>query len=198
MEDLEAAERVKGLRTRCKKQMDKLFEDLGGDSGQLLADLALARPAVRGLMELTARFQEDYAREKARRGILDFSDLEHLALRLLTQDGDGGPGPLARYWSGRFAEVMVDEYQDTNQVQNAIFTAVSDGGRKLFMVGDVKQSIYRFRLADPTIFLDKYRRFKPWDQAAEGRSGQWCSPATSVPGRRSWRNQRPLPKYYVN
>mgnify|MGYP002797650490 CR=1 FL=1 len=168
VEDLEAAERVKGLRTRCKKQMDKLFEDLGGDSGQLLADLALARPAVRGLMELTARFQEDYAREKARRGVLDFSDLEHLALRLLTQDGDGGPGPLARYWSGRFAEVMVDEYQDTNQVQNAIFTAVSDGGRKLFMVGDVKQSIYRFRLADPTIFLDKYRRFKPWDQAAEG------------------------------
>ena len=62
----------------------------------------------------------------------------------------------------------MDEYQDTNQVQNAIFTAVSDGGRKLFMVGDVKQSIYRFRLADPTIFLDKYRRFKPWDQAAEG------------------------------
>ena len=168
VEDLEAAERVKGLRTRCKKQMDKLFEDLGGDSGQLLADLALARPAVQGLMELTARFQEDYAREKARRGVLDFSDLEHLALRLLTQDGDGGPGPLARYWSGRFAEVMVDEYQDTNQVQNAIFTAVSDGGRKLFMVGDVKQSIYRFRLADPTIFLDKYRRFKPWDQAAEG------------------------------
>lgn len=92
VEDLEAAERVKGLRTRCKKQMDKLFEDLGGDSGQLLADLALARPAVRGLMELTARFQEDYAREKARRGVLDFSDLEHLALRLLTQDGDGGPG----------------------------------------------------------------------------------------------------------
>ena len=61
VEDLEAAERVKGLRTRCKKQMDKLIEDLGGDSGQLLADLALARPAVRGLMELTARFQEDYA-----------------------------------------------------------------------------------------------------------------------------------------
>ena len=93
VEDLEAAERVKGLRTRCKKQMDKLFEDLGGDSGQLLADLALARPAVRGLMELTARFQEDYAREKARRGILDFSDLEHLALRLLTQDGPAPPPP---------------------------------------------------------------------------------------------------------
>ena len=193
VEDLEAAERVKGLRTRCKKQMDKLFEDLGGDSGQLLADLALARPAVRGLMELTARFQEDYAREKARRGVLDFSDLEHLALRLLTQDGDGGPGPLARYWSGRFAEVMVDEYQDTNQVQNAIFTAVSDGGRKLFMVGDVKQSIYRFRLADPTIFLDKYRRFKPWGPGGGGGGADsGCSPATSVPGRRSWRERNDL------
>ena len=82
----------------------------------------------------------------------------------------------------------MDEYQDTNQVQNAIFTAVSDGGRKLFMVGDVKQSIYRFRLADPTIFLDKYRRFHDLGtRRRRGRSGQWCSPGTSVPGRRSWR-----------
>ena len=63
---------------------------------------------------------------------------------------------------------MVDEYQDTNQVQNAIFSAVSDGGRKLFQVGDVKQSIYRFRLADPTIFLGKYRSFPDGDEAAEG------------------------------
>ena len=195
VEDLEAAERVKGLRTRCKKQMDKLFEDLGGDSGQLLADLALARPAVRGLMELTARFQEDYAREKARRGMLDFSDLEHLALRLLTQDGDGGPSPLARYWSGRFAEVMVDEYQDTNQVQNAIFTAVSDGGRKLFMVGDVKQSIYRFRLADPTIFLDKYRRFKPCGPGGGGGGADsGAHPELPFPAGGAGGSQRPASK----
>ena len=63
---------------------------------------------------------------------------------------------------------MVDEYQDTNQVQNAIFTAISRNGRTLFEVGDVKQSIYRFRLADPTIFLDKYRRFASGDEAKEG------------------------------
>ncbi len=63
---------------------------------------------------------------------------------------------------------MVDEYQDTNQVQNAIFSALSRGGRNLFLVGDVKQSIYRFRLADPTIFLTKYRAFKPSAEAAEG------------------------------
>ena len=64
----------------------------------------------------------------------------------------------------------MDEYQDTNQVQNAIFYAISDGGRKLFQVGDVKQSIYRFRLADPSIFLDKYRRFPDGDRAAEGEA----------------------------
>ena len=74
--------------------------------------------------------------------MLDFSDLEHFAVQLLLDPETGRPTPLAASWSARFAEVMVDEYQDTNQVQNAIFTAVSDGGRTLFQVGDVKQSIY--------------------------------------------------------
>ena len=81
----------------------------------------------------------------------------------------GRPTPLAASWSARFAEVMVDEYQDTNQVQNAIFFAISHQGRTLFQVGDVKQSIYRFRLADPTIFLDKYHRFP---DGANARPGQ--------------------------
>ena len=119
-------------------------------------------------MDLVGTFQGAYQAEKARRGLLDFSDLEHFAVRLLTDPETGEPTPLARSWSARYAEVMVDEYQDTNQVQNAIFSAVSDGGRKLFQVGDVKQSIYRFRLADPTIFLGKYRSFPDGDEAAEG------------------------------
>ena len=110
-------------------------------------------------MDLVGTFQGAYQAEKARRGLLDFSDLEHFAVRLLTHPETGEATQLARIWSARYAEVMVDEYQDTNQVQNAIFSAVSDGGRKLFQVGDVKQSIYRFRLADPTIFLKKYRSF---------------------------------------
>ena len=67
---------------------------------------------------------------------MDFSDLEHFAAKLLQKDGE--PTQLAQSWSERLAEVMVDEYQDTNQVQNAIFTAVSQQGRKLFLVGDVK------------------------------------------------------------
>ena len=76
---------------------------------------------------------------------------------------------LFRSVGSRYREVMVDEYQDTNEVQNCIFTAVSHGGRTLFTVGDVKQSIYRFRLADPSIFLEKYRQFPDAAEAEEGQ-----------------------------
>ena len=162
-----AALRVKALRDGVKERFQKLSEWFDGDSREQLAALEDSRPAVQGLMDLVGAFQRSYQAEKARRGVLDFSDLEHFAVQLLTGQ-DGAPTELAQAWSARFAEVMVDEYQDTNQVQNAIFTAVSGGGRKLFQVGDVKQSIYRFRLADPTIFLDKYRRFPKGDEAAEG------------------------------
>ena len=162
-----AGERVKAIRVRCKKLLDRLAEQLAGDSATLLEELSLSRPAVQALMDLVLDFLDAYAGEKARRRVLDFSDLEHFALRLL-RGGDGGPTPLARAVAARYDEVLVDEYQDTNQVQNAIFDAISDGGRRLFQVGDVKQSIYRFRLADPTIFLDKYRRYPDGDRAAEG------------------------------
>ena len=162
-----AGERMKAIRTRCKKLLDKGAEQVAGTSAQLLEELELSRPAVQALMDLVMDFQRAYAAEKRRRSLVDFSDLEHFAVKLLL-DETGVPTALARAWSARFEEVQVDEYQDTNQVQNAIFSAISDGGRKLFQVGDVKQSIYRFRLADPTIFLDKYRRFAAGEQAKEG------------------------------
>ena len=162
-----AGERMKAIRTRCKKILDREAEQIAGTSAQLLEELALSRPAVQALMDLVMDFQRAYAAEKRRRSLVDFSDLEHFAVKLLL-DETGQPTPLARAWSARFEEVQVDEYQDTNQVQNAIFSAISDGGRKLFQVGDVKQSIYRFRLADPTIFLNKYRRFAGGDEAEEG------------------------------
>ena len=162
------SERVKAIRTGCKKQMDKVAEQLSGPSGELLEELALSAPAVEALMDLVSDFQRAYAKEKRNRSVVDFSDLEHFAVRLLL-DGEGKPTPLAEYWSARFDEILVDEYQDTNRVQNAIFTAISQNGRKLFQVGDVKQSIYRFRLADPTIFLEKYRSFQKGDGAEEGQ-----------------------------
>jgi len=166
VQDLEALARMKSLRDRAKKQLGALEEIFAEDSAALLKGLREARPAVQGLMALVGEFSRAYRAEKDRRGLLDFSDLEHLAAKLLQKDGE--PTPLAQSWSQRLAEVMVDEYQDTNQVQNAIFTAVSQQGRKLFLVGDVKQSIYRFRLADPTIFLEKYRSFFPPERAGDG------------------------------
>ena len=167
VDDPAAVERVKAIRTACKKRLEKL-EDWFADSGEdLLADLRTVYPAMRGLFALVRDFEEAYAAEKARRGLVDFSDLEHMAVRLLVGE-DGQPTELARQWSTRYDEIMVDEYQDTNEVQNAIFSALSRDGTNLFMVGDVKQSIYRFRLADPTIFLGKYRSFKPYSEAREG------------------------------
>jgi len=162
-------EQMKSIRDRCKKLLKKLDEQMEGDTAALLEELSMSRPAVQALMDLVLDFQRAYAKEKRRRGGLDFSDLEHFAVELLTGP-EGRPTELAEVWCARYDEVLVDEYQDTNQVQNTIFDAISCGGRKLFQVGDVKQSIYRFRLADPTIFLDKYRRFPLGDAAEEGQA----------------------------
>ncbi len=161
-------ERVKAIRARCKKRLEKTAQLLEGDSAALREELSLSAPAVQALMDLVMDFQRAYQLEKRRRSLLDFSDLEHCAVKLLL-DEKGQPTPLADHWSQRLAEVLVDEYQDTNQVQNAIFYAISLKGRRLVEVGDVKQSIYRFRLADPTIFLEKYRRFAPGEAAEEGQ-----------------------------
>lgn len=169
MEAARAAERIKALRERCKKAMDKVAEQFSGDSCQLLEELRLSSDSMHALIDLVLEFQDAFAAEKKRRSLMDFSDLEHFAVKLLC-DEKGMPTSLAQEWSLRYDEVLVDEYQDTNQVQNAIFAAISDSGRKLVQVGDVKQSIYRFRLADPTIFLEKYRRFVPGDEAEEGQS----------------------------
>ncbi len=134
---------------------------------EALEDLQAAAPAMLALLDLTADFSAAFRSEKLRLNAADFSDQEHLALTLLVSS-DGTPTELGEQVSARYAEILVDEYQDTNEVQNAIFRAVSRDGKNLFTVGDVKQSIYRFRLADPTIFLRKYAAFKPHTEAADG------------------------------
>ncbi len=139
--------------------------DVAGD--EALEDLRAVAPAMLALLDLTADFSAAFRLEKLRLNAADFSDQEHLALTLLVSPG-GTPTELGEQVSARYAEILVDEYQDTNEVQNAIFRAVSKEGKNLFTVGDVKQSIYRFRLADPTIFLRKYAAFKPHTEAADG------------------------------
>lgn len=160
-------ERVTALRNMCIKQMGDLKRQFDVTAGQAMEDLRAVGPAMIALLEVTAEFDAAFTALKRRRRLIDFSDGEHLTARLLTGE-DGRPTPLARDVGGQFTEIMVDEYQDTNAVQNAIFAALSNG-QNLFLVGDVKQSIYRFRLADPTIFLEKYSRYLPFDQAQPGQ-----------------------------
>ena len=167
VEDVTAQEQIKAIRERCKKVTTSLSKQFSSPSRELLADMALVAPAMSGLISLVEDFSRAYDQAKGKKSLMDFSDLEHYAVRLLVDEA-GQPTDLARQWGAQYAEIMVDEYQDTNQVQNTIFKALSDEGRNLFMVGDVKQSIYRFRLADPTIFLEKYRTFAPWTDAQPG------------------------------
>ncbi len=158
--------RLKSLWDRCKAEMGAAASILDVTAAEAGEDLRRSAPAMEALLDLCTDFSAAYQREKLRRNATDFSDQEHYAVRLLLGEA-GEPTELARVIGGRYREVMVDEYQDTNQVQNCIFSAVSRGGRTLFTVGDVKQSIYRFRLADPTIFLEKYRAF-PDSRGEEG------------------------------
>lgn len=165
--DPDVRDRVKAQRDAAKKAIQTLQKQINIPSAQALADLHTTAPAMQALLALTLDFGAAYAAEKRRRSLVDFSDLEHMTAQLLTDD-DGAPTELARQLSGRYTEIMVDEYQDVSEVQDLIFRAVSREGSNLFFVGDVKQSIYRFRLADPTIFLEKYARFADFREAAPG------------------------------
>ena len=164
----ELKERLKSLWARCKKEMDAARSILDVSAAEAAEDLRRSAPAMEALLELTMAFDRACRREKLRRNAADFADQEHYAVRLLLGEDDT-PTELAETVSRRYREVMVDEYQDTNQVQNRVFSAISHGGRTLFAVGDVKQSIYRFRLADPAIFLEKYRTYPTAEAAKEGQ-----------------------------
>ena len=163
-----AKEQAQAVRKRCKDELDEIGALLAVSESDQLEDLEAMAPAMLALVQLTEDFTAAYQAEKVRRNCMDFSDQEHYAIRLLQGD-DGAPTPLGRQLSGRYREIMVDEYQDTNEVQNCIFRAVSRQGENIFAVGDVKQSIYRFRLAEPGIFLEKYRTYAPAEQAAPGQ-----------------------------
>lgn len=163
----ELKDSMKTLWDRCKKESARFCAILDASGREAGEDLRRSAPAMEALLDLCMDFSAAYQQEKIRRNVTDFSDQEHYAVRLLLGE-DGRPTPLADVTATRYREVMVDEYQDTNQVQNCIFDAVSREGRNLFTVGDVKQSIYRFRLADPTIFLEQYRTYPDAAEATEG------------------------------
>lgn len=166
--DAEAVEQVKALRKEAWEMVKDIQRCFYAPSRQVTDDLRRTVPALRGLLALLKAFDERFTQEKRRRHLLDFSDLEHCMIRLLTKKDTGAPTAAARSLAQTYREILIDEYQDSNAVQECIFQAVSREGKNLFLVGDVKQSIYRFRLADPTIFLEKYARFADFRTAAPG------------------------------
>lgn len=168
VQDKETKELVQAIRKKCMAAMKKLQKRFECTSEELLADMEQMREPVTSLFQLVVDLIDQYGALKQRRKLLDFNDLEHFTVSALLKDNQ--PTELAQIWVKRYAEVMVDEYQDTNAVQNAIFDALTHGGKTLFQVGDVKQSIYRFRLADPTIFLKKYHTFRHAEAATDGQA----------------------------
>lgn len=125
------------------------------------ADLAAQRPFAELLISLTKDYAERFFLAKKEKEAYDFSDIEHLTIKLLVEEKDGKihKTQLAEEYGNKFTEIMLDEYQDTNSAQDMIFRAISQNGENLFMVGDVKQSIYRFRQAMPEIFINLKETF---------------------------------------
>lgn len=166
-EDKEFLEKMKAYREEWKKAQKQITEKwLTVLQCDAVADRAHVAPALSALIRLVLAFSENVQAEKKKRSLLDFGDLEHYAIALLYTNGK--PSTLAQTLSTQYREIMVDEYQDTNAVQDTIFKALSKQENNLFMVGDVKQSIYGFRLADPGIFLQKYKAYANATTAAPG------------------------------
>lgn len=154
----EGKELVKSLRERGKKTLKTWQESYRLLPEELEEDVEeKGQKRIQELVRLCLLFMERYQKEKEERAVLDFSDLEHFALKLLYQDGQHSA--LADELAKSYREILVDEYQDSNLVQEYIVRALSQerfGKPNVFQVGDVKQSIYRFRMARPELFLEKY------------------------------------------
>ena len=154
----EGKELVKSLRERGKKTLKTWQENYRLLPTELEEEVEeKGQKRIMELVRLCLHFLERYQKEKEERAVLDFSDLEHFALKLLYQDGQYSA--LADELAKSYREILVDEYQDSNLVQEYIVRALSQerfGKPNIFQVGDVKQSIYRFRMARPELFLEKY------------------------------------------
>ena len=166
----EADERKKAVvsagRDELKDQVKKVAGELSGfDPEMILPAMQGVRKPMEVLLKLASDFGMLYQEAKAEKNILDFNDLEHLALSVLVKKGEGRTDA-ARELQQQFYEILIDEYQDSNYLQDMILESISgkeDGHPNMFMVGDVKQSIYRFRMARPEIFMDKYEHYSRED-----------------------------------
>lgn len=159
-------EQAKDLRDRAKDMVGSLNDELFARTpDEFVAELRESAPLMAALAELVEQFGSRFEAAKLEKGLIDFGDMEHYCLRILRDAASTPewmiPSAAALEYQQQFQEVLLDEYQDTNMVQEAIVSLISrDGKGNRFMVGDVKQSIYRFRLAEPGLFLHKYKTYR--------------------------------------
>ena len=166
----EKRELVKAMRERVKNLLGTLSEKYFASSPQQwLAECRQADAALCELVDLALLFGERLTEKKREKNLLDFEDMEHLALQILLKEKENGqmvPSDTALEYREQFAEILIDEYQDSNLVQEFLLQSISgedDGRFNRFMVGDVKQSIYKFRLARPELFLEKFATYQKED-----------------------------------
>lgn len=145
-------------RTKLKKIIDEVYASyLSADKEAVAESMRRTANVLRAIADVLTEFEANYSKAKLSRSLCDFSDLEHMAIRLL-YDENGERSPAARAIASRYDAIYIDEYQDVNLVQEKIFSAIGNG-KNMFMVGDVKQSIYGFRGAEPGVFDERRRRY---------------------------------------
>ena len=158
---------VKNGRDKIKKAIQTLGNKFFFQTPEdMLNDIKKTRVSMEALIQLTIDFSREYRKKKEEKGIIDFSDMEHYALEILvSRDGETGeihPSSVALELMDFYEEILIDEYQDSNYVQEMLLTSISKerlGEPNVFMVGDVKQSIYKFRMARPELFMEKYEEY---------------------------------------
>lgn len=161
-------EEIKEIYNKVKKELDSIKSEITESLGALNLDLEnikkesdLIYPYIRSISDVVIKFKEKFWERKQKFNYVDFADIEHLALEILVdidEDGNTKPSKTALEYQEKYTEVFIDEYQDSNLVQEILLSAVAKENNR-FMVGDVKQSIYRFRQADPSIFMEKYENY---------------------------------------
>ncbi|QQK76100.1 helicase-exonuclease AddAB subunit AddA [Salicibibacter cibarius] len=156
--DESMAKESKGYRDEAKKIIDDVAKIFAPNPETHLDKIRGMKENVRLLVTLVQDFSVRYADEKREKALIDYEDLEHLTLQILREGDTQQPSAVALAYRDYFTEILTDEYQDTNRVQEAILQLLSNGHNR-FMVGDVKQSIYRFRLAEPSLFLEKQQSY---------------------------------------
>ena len=162
-EDLKA--QVTNVRDKVKEIVKKYLKEkvFLANSEMIHEDLKYLCESLKGIIELVKLFDKRFKQKKLEKNIIDFNDIEHIALKLLSENDD-----IASIYRDQFDEILVDEYQDSNMIQEIILGTISKN--RMFMVGDVKQSIYRFRQARPDLFLYKYESFPNADDNFESNS----------------------------